>query len=210
MRSLAEWDAAPERRAWPLAAKSHPRYNPSRSRPRRDTCLFWEFSVRRGAIKKLAYPLGSGQAVRRLTLDQEIEGSNPSSPANLLPAPQQVVVAASLGADVVAHTWVADPGRRAVTVQWAPDSSDKWAPDPGARDEWALDSPAGPLTLGAAIEHFLTAKAAEGASPKTIEWYRMVLGRAGRDLGADRSLDALTPGELRTWLIRLRETLSPI
>src|SRR6478752_5670707 len=27
-------------------------------------------------------PLASGQAVRRLTLDQEIEGSNPSSPAN--------------------------------------------------------------------------------------------------------------------------------
>jgi hypothetical protein len=29
-------------------------------------------------------PLASGQAVRRLTLDQEIEGSNPSSPANIL------------------------------------------------------------------------------------------------------------------------------
>ena len=29
-----------------------------------------------------AAPLASGQAVRRLTLDQEIEGSNPSSPAN--------------------------------------------------------------------------------------------------------------------------------
>ena len=28
------------------------------------------------------FPLASGQAVRRLTLDQEIEGSNPSSPAN--------------------------------------------------------------------------------------------------------------------------------
>ena len=27
-------------------------------------------------------PLASGQAVRRLTLDQEIEGSNPSSPAS--------------------------------------------------------------------------------------------------------------------------------
>ncbi len=67
-------------------------------------------------------------------------------------------------------SWVADPGRRATTVQWAPDSSDKWAPDLGARHEWALDSPAGPLTLGAAVEHFLTAKAAEGASPKTIEW----------------------------------------
>ena len=71
-------------------------------------------------------------------------------------------------------------------MQWAPDSSDKWAPDPGARNEWALDSPAGPLTLGAAVEHFLTTKAAEGASPKTIDWFRMVLGRAARDLGPGR------------------------
>ena len=28
--------------------------------------------------------MGSGQAVRRLPLEQEIEGSNPSSPANML------------------------------------------------------------------------------------------------------------------------------
>ncbi len=28
--------------------------------------------------------MGSGQAVRRLPLEQEIEGSNPSSPANVL------------------------------------------------------------------------------------------------------------------------------
>jgi hypothetical protein len=32
----------------------------------------------------MARALASGQAVRRLTLDQEIEGSNPSSPAILL------------------------------------------------------------------------------------------------------------------------------
>jgi site-specific recombinase XerD len=95
-------------------------------------------------------------------------------------------------------------------VQWAPDTSDKWAPDPGARNEWALDTAAGPLTLRTAVEHFLTAKAAEGASPKTIEWYRMVLGRAARDLGPRRPLDALTPAELRTWLLGLRATLSPI
>ncbi|HUF07198.1 MAG TPA: DUF4956 domain-containing protein [Candidatus Binatia bacterium] len=92
----------------------------------------------------------------------------------------------------------------------ASDTPDKWAPDLGAPDAWALDSSAGGLSLGAAIEHFLTAKAAEGASPKTLEWYRMVLGRAGRDLGADRALDALTPTDLRAWLLRLRETLSPI
>jgi site-specific recombinase XerD len=66
------------------------------------------------------------------------------------------------------------------------------------------------MTLGVAIAHFLTAKAAEGASPKTLDWYRMVLGRARRDLGADRALDALTPNELRAWLLTLRETLSPI
>jgi len=95
-------------------------------------------------------------------------------------------------------------------VQSAPDTSDKWAPDPGAPNEWALDSAARPLLLATAVEHFLTAKAAEGASPKTIEWYRMVLGRAARDLGARRPLDALTSTELRTWLLGLRATLSPI
>ena len=95
-------------------------------------------------------------------------------------------------------------------MQWASDTPDKWAPDLSAPDAWALDSSPGGMALGAAVEHFVTAKAAEGASPKTIEWYRMVLGRAARDLGADRALDSLTPPELRTWLLRLRETLSPI
>lgn len=95
-------------------------------------------------------------------------------------------------------------------MQWAPDTSDKWAPDSARPSEWALDSAAGPLTLGRAVEHFVTAKAAEGASPKTIEWYRMVLGRAARDLGTRRPLDALTSTELRTWLLGLRATLSPI
>jgi integrase/recombinase XerC len=95
-------------------------------------------------------------------------------------------------------------------MRWAPDSPDKWAPDSGPHDEWALDSAAIPLTLGKAIEHFLTAKAAEGASPRTIEWYRMVLGRAARELGADRPLEALTSAELRTWLVGLRATLSPV
>jgi site-specific recombinase XerD len=92
----------------------------------------------------------------------------------------------------------------------ASDTPDKWAPDLSGPDAWALDSSTGGISLGAAAGHFLTAKAAEGVSPKTIEWYRMVLGRAGRDLGADRSLDSLTPYELRAWLLTLRETLSPI
>jgi integrase/recombinase XerC len=95
-------------------------------------------------------------------------------------------------------------------MEWASDTPDKWAPDLSVSDAWALDSSAGGLSLGRAIEHFLTAKAAEGASPKTIEWYRMVLGRAGRDLGVDRALDSLTSNELRAWLLTLRETLSPI
>ena len=95
-------------------------------------------------------------------------------------------------------------------MRWAPDSSDKWAPDSGGRDTWALDSSPAGITLGAATEHFLTARAAEGASPKTIEWYRMVLGRAGRDLGVDRLLDSVTRPEVRGWLLSLRSTLAPI
>lgn len=95
-------------------------------------------------------------------------------------------------------------------MRWAPDTPDKWAPDLAVSDAWALDSSAGGLSVGAAIKHFLTAKAAEGASPKTIEWYRMVLGRAARDLGPSRPLEALTPTELRVWLLHLRESLSPI
>ena len=36
-------------------------------------------------VSSRSVPLASGQAVRRLTLDQEIEGSNPSSPASSSP-----------------------------------------------------------------------------------------------------------------------------
>ena len=67
------------------------------------------------------------------------------------------------------------------------------APDSWLRGAWAPDSGAVGLSLGRAIQLFLAAKGAEGASPKTIEWYRMVLGRTARDLGVDRPLDALTP-----------------
>jgi len=38
----------------------------------------------------------------------------------------------------------------------------------------------------------------------------MVLGRAARELGARRPLDALTPAEVRDWLLALRQTLAPI
>jgi hypothetical protein len=86
---------------------------------------------------------------------------------------------------------------------WAPDSTDLWAPDSGHPDLWASDS-RGQLTLGRAVELFLAAKAAEGASPRTIEWYRMITVRLVRALGPDRSVDGLDPAELRAWLVELR------
>jgi len=56
----------------------------------------------------------------------------------------------------------------------APDSPDSRAPDSWLRGAWAPDSGAAGLSLGRAIQLFLAAKGAEGASPKTIEWYRAV------------------------------------
>lgn len=92
---------------------------------------------------------------------------------------------------------------------WAPDSPDLWAPDPERPYIWAADSRRR-LTLGRAVELFLAAKAAEGASPKTIEWYRMILARLVRALDAERPVDELEPVELRSWLADLRTTLSPV
>jgi hypothetical protein len=37
-----------------------------------------------------------------------------------------------------------------------------------------------PIGLGAAADLFCAAKAAGGASPRTVEWYRMILVRAVR------------------------------
>lgn len=95
-------------------------------------------------------------------------------------------------------------------MAWAPDSPDSGAPDSWLSAAWAPDSDRRDLRLGRAVDLFLTAEAAEGVSPKTIEWYRMVLGRAARDLGADRALDGLAPAELRDWLLTLRSTLAPV
>ena len=92
---------------------------------------------------------------------------------------------------------------------WAPDSTDLWAPDSGHPDLWASHS-RGQLTLGRAVELFLAAKAAEGVSPWTIEWYRMITVRLVRALGPDRSVDGLDPAELRAWLVELRTTLAPV
>jgi hypothetical protein len=64
------------------------------------------------------------------------------------------------------------------------------------------------VSLGAAADLFLAAKAAEGLSPRTIEWYRMIIGRAVACLGPDRPLNRIPAAELRIWLLELRSTLS--
>jgi hypothetical protein len=54
--------------------------------------------------------LASGQAVRRLTLDQETEGSNPSSPASSSPNHKMFWSMRQLGVDQLVKDPV--PGRR--------------------------------------------------------------------------------------------------
>jgi hypothetical protein len=51
--------------------------------------------------------------------------------------------------------------------------------------------------MGAAGDLFCAAKAAEGASPRTLEWYRMIVGRAVRRFGEARLVDAVPAAELR-------------
>ena len=53
------------------------------------------------------------------------------------------------------------------------------------------------IQLGASVDFFCAAKAAEGASPRTVEWYRMILVRAVRHFGAARPVDAIPAAELR-------------
>ncbi len=95
------------------------------------------------------------------------------------------------------------------TDLWASDSGgpDRWVPDSSTPDKWAPDSD-GRLTLGRAIELYLLAKAAEGVSPRTTEWYGMILARTARAIGAGRPVDSPTAPELRAYLLGLRETLS--
>jgi site-specific recombinase XerD len=66
-----------------------------------------------------------------------------------------------------------------------------------------------PIELGAAADLFRAAKAAEGASPRTVEWYRMILVRAVRRFGEERPVDAIPAAELRAWLLELRSSLAP-
>jgi len=94
-------------------------------------------------------------------------------------------------------------------MQWAPDSTDLWAPDSGRRRAWASNSN-GHLTLIQAIDLFLSAKAAEGISPKTADWYRMILARLGRAFEADQGIDGLTAAAVRGWIVELQATLAPV
>jgi hypothetical protein len=101
-------------------------------------------------------------------------------------------------------------------VAISPDSSPVCSPDSARRDRASLDSAPDRLSgdllavgLGAAVELFIAAKAAEGASPRTLEWYRMITGRAVRRFGTERPVDRVGATELRAWLLELRGTLAP-
>ncbi len=89
-------------------------------------------------------------------------------------------------------------------MQWAPDSTDLWAPDSERRRAWASDSD-GHLTLIQAIDLFLAAKAAEGISPKTTTWYRMILARLGRAFESGQGVDGVTAPALRSAESRPRD-----
>jgi integrase len=98
-------------------------------------------------------------------------------------------------------------------VATSPDSFPVCSPDSGRPTAGSLDSPgaldAFAVSLGAAVDMFIAAKAAEGASERTLEWYRMITGRAVRRFGSDRPVDRIPAAELRVWLLELRETLAP-
>lgn len=95
----------------------------------------------------------------------------------------------------------------------SPDSFPVSSPDSRRQTADSLDT-RGPLdafavSLGAAVDLFIAAKAAEGASDRTLEWYRMITGRAVRRFRHDRPVDRIPAAELRVWLLELRQTLAP-
>lgn len=95
----------------------------------------------------------------------------------------------------------------------SPDSFPVCSPDNGRPRASSFDT-RGPhdafaVSLGAAVDLFIAAKAAEGASDRTIEWYRMITSRAVRRFGSDRPVDRIPAADLRVWLLELRETLAP-
>lgn len=61
----------------------------------------------------------------------------------------------------------------------------------------------------AAADQFCAARAAEGASPRTVEWYRMITVRCVRRFGEAWPVDSVAAAVLRAWLLELRATLSP-
>ena len=91
----------------------------------------------------------------------------------------------------------------------SPDSFPDCSPDSGRPTTGSLDSPgaldAFAVSLGAAVDLFIAAKAAEGASERTLEWYRMITGRAVRRFGSDRPVDRISAAELR---LRIRRASS--
>ncbi len=95
----------------------------------------------------------------------------------------------------------------------SPDSVPGCSPDSGGSSAGSLDSrgalDAFAVSLGAAVDLFIAARAAESASERTVEWYRMITGRAVRRFGSARPVDRMTAAELRAWLLELRETLAP-
>jgi hypothetical protein len=98
-------------------------------------------------------------------------------------------------------------------VATSPDYSPGCSPDSARPRRGSLDSgsplDAFAVSLGAAVELFIAARAAEGASPRTLEWYRMITDRAVRRFCAERPVDRIGAAELRAWLLELRGSLSP-
>lgn len=60
------------------------------------------------------------------------------------------------------------------------------------------------LTLGAAIEGFLTDKIGENRSLRTIEFYQLCLGHLRQYFGADCPIEAITLDQLRKWRAELK------
>ena len=92
----------------------------------------------------------------------------------------------------------------------SPDYSPVCSPDTSGPPATSLDTLGPiPIGLGAAADLFCAAKAAEGASPRTVEWYQMILVRAVDRFGEARPVDAIPAAELRAWLLELRSSLAP-
>ena len=80
-------------------------------------------------------------------------------------------------------------------MQWAPDSPDLWASDSGRPNRWALIL-SSTWHLAEGVDLCLGAKAAEGASPRTTTWYRMILMRAVAAFCVDHQIDSETVSPL--------------